>query len=119
MATALLGLLGLSSVLLADRQRWLRKASWLVSGALLATAVVTWTSIGPLVFLAALAFGGAALIGAARCDQPKIVGLGAAAAASAIAFILLFPFAKHRGVEAVTVPIGSIVTGIFPARDLR
>src|SRR5437899_9026596 len=39
------------------------------------------------------------------------------AVSAAVNFVLLFPVAKHSGIEVVEVPAGSLVVHIFPAVD--
>ena len=116
---AVLGLAGLVAVTWERKGvsgRW-RSVTWAVCGGLLAVTVIAVWSIAPWVFLATLVFGGVAILGGRLISQEGLTNLAVLLAASAVNFVLLFPVAKHTGVEAVDVPAGAQVTRVFSTVD--
>lgn len=117
--TAVLGLAGLAAAIRGGPGApplWSRVV-WGVCGGLVAVFFVGVWSIGPRVLLALLAMTGAALLAGKPWSRTTLANLGILVAVATLNFVLLFPLAKHSGVEVVEIPPGSLASSAFPVVD--
>ena len=116
---ALLGLVGIATTLIDIRGYYYRLGwvIWCVCGGLAAATIIGVWSFAPWALFALPAFLGTALLQSrwqSRRMRTTIITLAVSAACN---FLLLFPVAKHSGIEVVQVPAGSLVEHIFATVD--
>ncbi len=116
---ALLGLLGIATTPVDIRGYYYQWGwvIWCVCGGLAAATVIGVWSFAPWTLLAVTAFVGTALLQSRRQSLRLRTTVSMLAVSAAVNFLLLFPVAKHSGIEVVQVPAGSLVEHSFPAVD--
>ena len=116
---ALLGLAGVATALLHIRGYYYQWGwvIWCVCGGLAAATIIGVWSFAPWALLAVAAFVSTALLQSRWQSLRMRTTASTLAVSAAVNFVLLFPVAKHSGIEVVEVPAGSLVEHIFPAVD--
>jgi hypothetical protein len=115
----LLGLTGLTAVIQSARSTSLVWSTliWVVCGGLIALMFIAVMSIGPLVFAAALAFLGAALLSRQK-KKPKILtSLGIVLTSSLVFFSSVYMVVTSIGFETVELPQGTFAARAFSTID--
>src|SRR3989442_13679898 len=90
---------------------------WCVCGGLGAATIIGVWSFAPWALLAVAALVSTALLQSRWQSLRMRTTASILAVSAAVNFVLLFPVAKHSGIEVVEVPAGSLVVHIFPAVD--
>lgn len=115
---ALLGFAGVAVMAWEGKKpsAWSRRTGWFVTGAVFALVFIGVWSFAPWALLA-VGLGGAAMLSEKRSMKSRLAGLGVFGLAAALNFVLLFPVAKHSGVEVVEVPTSSLAAQAFKHVD--
>ena len=90
---------------------------WSVCGGLAAATIIGVWSFAPWMLLAVPALVGTALLQSRRQRLRMRTTGSILAMSAAVNFVLLFPVAKHSGIEVVQVPTGSLIEHIFLTVD--
>ncbi|MFC2155895.1 DUF2867 domain-containing protein [Acidobacteriota bacterium] len=115
----LLGIAGMMAVILSERISSAvgTVVTWIVCGGLTALMFIGVMSIGPLVFFAALAFAGAALISIQMNIRKIFIALGVFLVSSLLFFSIFYLLVTNTGVENVKIPEEAFVDRIFSTID--